>query len=57
MFQSMLDILFILKLVKRSKFYALRFTQTHNVTEAKVVPKKSEGLVFKIEKRKVDISF
>ena len=52
MFQSILAILFILKLVKRSKFYALRFTQSHYETEAKVVLKKSERLVCKIEKRK-----
>ena len=57
MFQSILAVLFILKLVKRSKFYALRSTQSHNGTEAKVVLKKSKRLVCKIEKRKADIKF
>ena len=57
MFQSLLAILFILKLVKRSKFYALRFTQSHYGSDAKAVLKKSERLVCKIEKRKPDIKF
>ena len=54
MFQSVLAILFIVKLVKSSKFYALRFTQSHYKTEAKVrvVLKKLERLVCKIEKGK-----
>ena len=38
MFQSILAI--ILKLVKRSKFYALRLAQSHYRTEVKVVFKK-----------------
>ena len=57
MFQSVLAILFIVKLVKSSKFYALRFTQSHYKIEAKVVLKKLERLVCKIEKRKADIKF
>ena len=46
-----------MKLVESSKFYALRFTQSHYETEAKVVLKKLERLVCKIEKRKADIKF
>ena len=39
MFENILALLFILKLVKHSKFYAPIFIQSHCKTEAKVVLK------------------